>query len=192
MKMKSLFLAVLLVVSSVASFAGKDEPRKTGLAVVRIKGSEVFKVIYKGEVAGKIKLNIYNGAGNIVYSETISGLDGFIYPVNFKGLSSGDYTIEIVDATGKKVEKISYQLAKKESNFHVSKLSESGKFLVSVGSKTDAKINIRIYDKNNNEIYSETKEISGDFAQVYKLDDSSAGYTFELSDAAGNSKRVFF
>jgi WD40 repeat protein len=192
MKIKSLFLAVLLVVSSVASFAGKDEPRKTGLAVVRVKGSEVFKVIYKAEVAGKIKLSIYNAAGSLVFSETISGLDGFIYPVNFKGLTSGDYTIEILDAAGKRVEKVSYQTAKKGSTFHVSKLSEDGKFLVSVGSKTEEKVNIRIYDSKNNQIYDETKVITGDFAQVYKLLNSSTGYTFELSDNAGNFERVVF
>jgi hypothetical protein len=191
MKMKSLFLAALLVVTSAASFAGKDEPRKTGLAVVRVKGSEVFKVIYKGEVAGKIKLNIYDASGSVVYSETISGLDGFIYPVNFKGLTSGDYTIEILDTTGKKVEKISYQSTKKTGSFHVSKISDDGRFLVSLANQADDVVNITIYDKDSNVIYKESKEVKGNFAQVYKLA-SSAGFTFEFSDKAGNSKRVFF
>jgi hypothetical protein len=192
MKFKSLFLAALLVVSSAVSFAGKDEPRKTGLAVVPVKGSEIFKVVYRGENAGKVKLTIYNNAGTTVYSETINGLDGFIYPINFKGLTSGEYTIEIQDAAGKKVEKVVYQAFKKSNNFHVSKLSDDGKFLVTVANKESNVINIRILDKDNNVIHSESKAIEGDFARVYKLTTMTGGCTFEFSDKSGNSQRLFF
>ena len=191
MKLKSLFLAALLVVSSAVSFAGKDEPRKTGLAVVPVKGSEIFKVVYKGENAGRVKLTIYNNAGATVYSEIINGLDGFIYPINFKGLTSGEYTIEIQDASGKKVEKVVYQAFKRANNFHVSRLSEDGKFLVTVANKENNVINIRILDRQNNVIHSESKEINGDFAQVYKIA-QAGGYTFEFSDKSGNSQRLFF
>jgi hypothetical protein len=108
MKTKSLFFAALAVFSSAVAFAGKDEPRKTGLAVVSVK-SEIFKVIFKSEVTGKIKLNVLNENGMIVFSDTVFGVDGFIRPLNFSGMRSGNYTIELIDASGKKVEKVSYQ-----------------------------------------------------------------------------------
>ncbi len=192
MKLKTLFLAALLVVSSAVSFAGKDEPRRTGLAIVPVKGSEIFKVVYKGENAGKVKLTIYNNTGVTVYSETIVGLDGFIYPINFKGLTSGEYTIEIQDAAGKKVEKVVYQPVKKSNNFHVSRLSEEGKFLVTVANKESNVINITILDRENNVIHTESKSINGDFAQVYKIATRTGGCTFEFSDKSGNSQRLFF
>lgn len=193
MKTKSLLLAALLIVSSAVSFAGKDEPRKTGLAVVPVKNGDVFKVIYKAETVGKIKLNIYNANGVVVYSETLAGLDGFIYPVNFKGLNAGEYTVEVIDASGKKIEKVSYKSTEKKSaNFHVSKLSEEGKFLVSVAASTSDAVSIKIYDNNNNLIHDEWKSIDGDFAQVYKITTASAGYTFELTDKSGNTKRLYF
>lgn len=200
MKLKTLFLAALMIVSSAVSFAGKDEPRKTGLAIVPVKGSEIFKVVYRGENVGKIKLAIYNNAGTTVYSETINGLDGFIYPINFKGLTSGEYTIEVQDATGKKIEKVVYQPEKKvagqspknTSNFHVSKLSETGKFLLTVANKESNVINITIFDSENNVLHTESKEIEGDFARVYKIVTPTEGCTFQISDKSGNSQRLFF
>jgi hypothetical protein len=108
MKTKSLFIAALVVFSSAVAFAGKDEPRKTGLAIVPVK-NEVFKVIFKSESTGRIKLNIYNENGTVVFTDTVYGVDGFIRPLNFSGMRSGNYTIELVDASGKKAEKVSYQ-----------------------------------------------------------------------------------
>src|SRR6188768_3753575 len=109
MKTKSLFIAALVVVSASVAAFGKEEPTSNkGMAVVPVKGSEVFKVIYKGEAAGRVKLNVYNTESKLVFSETISGTDGFIRPLNFSGLTAGEYTIELVDALGKKSEKVSY------------------------------------------------------------------------------------
>jgi hypothetical protein len=196
MKFKALFVAALVVISSVVSAAGKDEPRKTGLAIIPVKGTEVFKVIYKGENTGKVKINIYNANGEIIFSETISSTDGFICPVNFKGLTSGEYTIELVDATGKRVEKVSYQPVQPKKNLqhvHVSRISsEEGKFLLAISSIGAEKINVNIYDANNNLVHTENKDITGNFAQVYKIENASGAYTFEISDKAGNTKTVKF
>src|SRR5262245_6923614 len=115
MKIKSLLIAALVTVSAVAF--GKDEPAK-GLAVVPVKGTEVFKVIYRGENAGKVKVNVYNASAQVVYSETFASVDGFILPLNFAGLQSGAYTVELVDAAGKKTETISLSRYETAKNVH--------------------------------------------------------------------------
>lgn len=193
MKTNSLFFAALIMVSAVVSAAGKDEPRRTGMAIVPVKGSEVFKVIYKGETAGKVKLNIYNAQSQAILSETFTGTNGFICPLNFKGLQSGEYTIELIDAAGKKVEKVTYEAQKSSNYVHVSKVGSEGKYLLSVrNAANDEQINVNIYDERNNLIHSEIKQLNGDFAQVYKLSSASASYTFEVSDSAGNVKTIRF
>jgi hypothetical protein len=196
MKTKSLFFAALVLVSAVASAAGKDEPRRTGMAIVPVKGSEIFKVIYRGESAGRVKLNIYNANAKLILTETFNGVDGFICPLNFAGLEAGQYTIELVDAAGKKVEKVAYNTARKsEKHVHVSKIgAESGKFLLSVVSTSTSsdEIGVKIYDSKNNLVHAETKEIKGDFAQVYKLKNESGSYTFEVSDKNGKIKTIRF
>lgn len=191
MKTRSLFIAALVVFSAAVSAFGKEEPSKAGLAVVPVKGKEVFKIIYKGENTGKVKLNIYNSTGEVVFTETLSNVDGFIRPLNFSGLQSGDYTVELIDASGKRVEKISY--ASKVYSFNKSARVikiEDGKYIVSVASAGAEVINIRIYDASNNLVHNETKEINGNFAQIYSIKDAGVGYTFEVTDGAGNTKTV--
>src|SRR6478609_6234017 len=127
MKTRSLFIAALVVFSAAVSAIGKEEPSKAGLAVVPVKGKEVFKVIYKGENAGKVKLNIYNSTGEVVFTETLASVEGFIRPLNFSGLQSGDYTVELIDASGKRVEKISYapKVSSFDKNVRVIKMEDS-------------------------------------------------------------------
>ncbi|HEY0740502.1 MAG TPA: hypothetical protein VGD40_03535 [Chryseosolibacter sp.] len=193
MKTKSLFFAAFVLVSSLAVAAGKDEPRNIGMAVIPVKGSETFKVIYKGETAGKVRLNIYNAASRIILTETFNSTQGFIVPVNFAGLEAGEYTIELIDAAGKKVEKVTYgvkEVSKKIA--HISNI-QNGKFLLSVVNPTAGQeINVKIYDAENNLIHSESKVVSGDFATVYKLNPATTSLTFEVSDNTGKIKTVRF
>ncbi|MBT1704955.1 hypothetical protein [Chryseosolibacter indicus] len=194
MKFKSLIIAALvMVVSSAVAFAGEDEPKKTGLAVFPVKGTEVFKLVYKGETTGKVKLNIYNASGALILTEVINGVDGFICPLNFTGLANGEYTVEVIDALGKKAEKVVYQPKRSIKHIHVSKMNnEAGKFLVAIANTGSDVINLKIYDNNNNLVYSESKEISGDFAQLYKLANVSPSYTFEVTDKTGYTKSIKF
>ncbi|HTJ51116.1 MAG TPA: hypothetical protein VL443_16765 [Cyclobacteriaceae bacterium] len=202
MKTKSLILAALVVLSSVATtFA--EEPTKAGLAIVPVKGTEVFKVIYKSETAGNVKLNIYNESGSVVFSETLKSVEGFIRPLNFSGLQNGEYTIELIDAAGKRSEKVSFLPlgaskigaigATAISTAHVSKLStESNKYLVALANKTAGTVTVKIYDGAENLIHTETKEISGNFAQVYSVKNAVGNLTFEVTNAAGVTSTTKF
>jgi hypothetical protein len=191
MKTKSLIIAALVTMSAIVTAVGKDEPR-AGLVVVPVKGSEVFKVIYRGENTGRVKLNVYNAESQIIFSEVLTGVDGFIRPLNFSGLQSGEYTVELIDATGKRVEKVSYQPYKSNKYVHVSKLvKEEGKYLISVANAGNEKINVKIYDAANNLIHNETREVSGEFAQLYAVKNANA-VTFEISDSNGNLKTSRF
>lgn len=193
MKTKSLFLSALLTLSVVASVVGKDEPRTAGLAVVPIKGSEVFKVIYCSEVQSRIRMNIYNEQSQLIFTETVNGTNGFIRPVNFTGMPHGQYTIELVDASGKRTEKINHQaLASSKKNIHISNISaENKRYLVSVAEAGNEVITVRIYDALNNLIHTEKREVKGNFAQVYVVK-NSGNVTFEVSDETGNTKTTRF
>jgi WD40 repeat protein len=189
MKTKSLFAALLMV--SAFAFAGNSEPVRTGMAVVPVKGSEVYKVIYKGEAQGKVKLSVLSSDGKVILTETFNS-DGFIRPLNFAGLQPGEYTITIADAAGIKSEKVVYAAKKSTSNVHISKIkNEDGKYLLSVANAASGPIQVKIFDAKNNVVFTETKLVNGEFAQVYKIE-VSGSYTFEVSDIKGNVKTVQF
>lgn len=192
MKTKSSYLLALLVMSAVAVF-GNDEPKKAGIAVLPVKGAEVFKVIYQNETANKVKVNLYNAKSEIVYAESFNNTQGFILPLNFSKLNYGVYKLELIDANGKSQEEIVYQPMKKFDHVRIAKIvNAEGKFLVSVMSAKKEQLTLKIFDNYNNLLHNEVKNIDGDFAQVYKIENLTGACTFEISDAAGHVKTVQF
>lgn len=187
MKMKSFFFALLMVVTTAVMAVGNDDPGNDGLAVVSVKGSEVFKVIYQSESASRIKLSVYNASSEVVFSETMNGIKGFIRPLNFNGLQFGEYTIELIDASGKKTERVNYQPVRSESTIHISRLgNDQGQFLLSVEKNNSKSISVRIFDGANNLLHSSTQAVALNYAQLYKLKHVSGSVVFEVSDNAGN------
>ena len=192
MKTKVMCIAAFIVIVASVAAVAKDEPR-AGFAVVPVKGSEVFKVIYKGETASKVKLNVLNASSDIVFTETFNNLNGFIRPLNFSGLKFGEYTIEVTDAQGTRTEKVNYQPEKAERSFHVAKLlKEEGSYLFSVAKNGGLPITVKIFDNANNLLYTGSRSDSGDFAQVFTLKDVNGGVTFEVSDNSGHLRTVRF
>jgi hypothetical protein len=191
MKFNVLLIAALITISAGINAVAKEDPRNVGLAVVPVKGSEVFKVIYKGETTSKVRINIYNSDAQIIFSEVVSGTDGFIRPLNFGGLKAGEYTVELVEGATKKTEKILYvpvKAAGSAKNVHIARINElEGKFLVSIQNAGKEAITVKIVDRYDNVLFTETREITGGFAQVYRVK-NSVGVRFEIYDAAGLNK----
>ena len=190
MKTKKLFLALLIMVSAVAAAFGNDGP---DLTVVPLKASGVFKVIYKGNTAGKVKLNIFDSQGKIIHSDNITGKNGFICPLNFRGLPSGSYTIEVVDEFGRYREEVVYEPSADLKSIHVSRVIDTdNKFLLSVANARNEVVRVKIFDIHQRLLFSESKVLNGDFAQVYRMTPAMNHYTFEVSDAAGNRRSFTF
>jgi len=192
MKTKSIYLVAFLLMSAVATF-GNDEPKNAGVAVIAVKGADVFKVVYKTEAANDVKVKLYNANSEVILSQVISNTEGFILPLNFTNLAAGEYKIELTDANGVRAEKIAYLQAKSVDNIRVARISnEQSKFLVSVMSAQNETVTVRIFDNYNNLLHTEVKNVSGDFAQVYNVKNLNGACTFEISDDAGRVKTVQF
>jgi hypothetical protein len=189
MKTKSLYFAALFVIGAAVAAVGKEEPSSTKMAVVAVKGSEVVKVIYKTETAGKVKLSVYNAASKVVFTETRNSNEGFILPLNFSGLQSGQYTVELVDAAGTKTETINYQPTAFVKNVHVAKVDAAGKFVLSVV-KGNSTVGVKIFDANNNLVHESTKEVSGDYAQLFTIKNFT-GATFVVNHGGETSTYRF-
>jgi hypothetical protein len=189
MKSRVFLIAALMTIATGINAVANEGPRS--LAVVAVKGSDIFKVIYKGETVSRVKLNVYNASSRVVFSETLANVDGFIRPLNFTGLVAGEYTVELVNGSTRTTEKISYTPAKAVASKKVVNISRfataNDKYLVAIENAEAETITVRILDRNNNVLYSEIREINGDFSQVYRVSEKT-GVKFEIYDAAGLTK----
>lgn len=187
MNTRTFLSALVLSVSSTLAFANDDE---SSMAVVIGENSYIFKVVYKAASANRVQVSIRNTQNEVVFTESFNKMNGFTRPYNFNGLPEGEYTIEVEDNQGKKVEKVDYHLGKVNSLIKVTKLShELSKFMVSVPNQGKNKINVLILNEQGDMLFEETRKVTGDFGIVYNLVNAGS-YTFVVSDKSGNVRMV--
>ena len=182
MKTKSFLIAALMVIGVAVASA-------QSVAVER-KSSTVFKIMYKEETAGKVKMSIFNENGSEVFSEIFKDVKSFARPLNFVGMEQGEYTIELVDNNGKKIEKINYFIEPSLKNVHLTKIANESKYLLAVTNVGTEQITVKIFDSTDQLVLDETMQSNKGFAQVYNMKNLSGAFTFQVSDQSGNTKTI--
>lgn len=187
MKTKNIVLSVAVTLAAL-SFALAEPTSK--MVVMPSQKSEVFNVIYEGASAGKVVLEITDRNGNLLLSETTTGLSKFKRPINFTDMESGVYTITTKDAHGVIKQTVNYQ-TKSESvktssaTAHISQLA-NGKYLLSVANKGTGKVSVTILDGNSNVLHTDSLTVTNYFSLVYNLKQVDGQPVFEVTDEAGN------
>ena len=191
--MKKIFALSLSVLLCTVVFAGGTDNASgaSGVAVVK-KVANTYNLIYKAAKAGDVKVYILDSKNTVVFKESIKTTEGFSRPYNFEGLAEGEYTMEIVDNTGKQVEKIHNYATKVKKTFNVRKVNGDDKLILSVSGKGTEIINVKIYDRTNTLVYNVDKEIVGDFAQLYNVKSLKGDFTFEVTGENGESKTIYY
>jgi hypothetical protein len=198
MKAKSILAAAFVLISSVAFASG---PNDNKLVVVRVQESGVFKVIFEGKDQVKATVNILDISGNLVYSTSIQGKNGFILPLNFSELTPGSYSIEVVSGSNVWAQSVVYSKTEKESPVqaeknstiqyvHLAKLENDGRFLLSIVKTGYEVVTIDIYDTKNDLVHSETRKTDGDMAVIYDVKELLGSAKFHITDKSGYSKTI--
>jgi hypothetical protein len=188
-KTLSIFV-VLIAISSAVSARRMDKPEEaTSMAVT--KSGSLVKLFYKGAKDCNVRVIISNAKNQVVFEETIKHVDGFMRPYNFSNLEEGDYTVELIDHTGKKVETIAYRNRKVEQLANLIRISrEEDKYLLTVPNKGENIFDVSIYDSFGALLYSHSEKADGDFAKVYNLSKISKKFVFVITDKSGSSKQI--
>ena len=188
MKTKSIVLSVMMVLVSVFTFA--SDPSNSQLVVLNTNTAGVFKVIYHQPGENSIAFKVYNQQGEIVFADYIRSSNGFIRPLNFLGMESGAYKVELKSGNQVTEQMITYSTASTEENvidgivksIHVSKLAGENKYLLAISNQGTNRVNVRILNGNKEMVYNRNMNINGDLGVVYSLKQLVGTPTFEVSD----------
>jgi len=194
MKAKTILAASFVLISSVIFANGSDDNK---LAVVRGQEAGTFKVIFKGEDQASATVNVLDSEGNLVYTKDINSANGFLLPMNFTGLKSGEYTIEVQNGSNTWTKSIYYSRNEKSSTkveknstiqyVHVSKMKNDGKYLLSVMKTGNEVITINVFNANDDLVHSESRKTDGNLSVIYDVKDFSGASKFQITDEAGYS-----
>ncbi len=189
MSTKTFLSALTLSVCSTLAFANIGE---SSIAVVAGESASVFKVVYKSASVTDVQVTIINSNNEIVFAESFKKMNGFARPYNFNGLPEGEYTIEVKDNYGKKIEKVNYSLGTVKSIIKVTKMNnEKAKFVLTVANKGSNIINVSILNAEGDQLLDNAHVVDGDFGIVYNLLEEGS-YTFIISDKSGNERVIRF
>jgi hypothetical protein len=190
--MKKIYFMLAMMAFTSVSFAReatkKSHKALAGIAVLRSSATS-YKLIYKSELQSDVKVEIYDSRNVIVFTETIKNSDGFARPYNFASLSDGKYTIRVDNGSNWLTETVEYAGGKVEKLAHLTTLND-GRYLLSVPGSGMQKLSVNIFEESGRLIYHSKQEVSGDFAQVYKLNDVSGALLFEITDGDGLVKSI--
>jgi hypothetical protein len=188
-----LALSTSVLMCTLVFARGTDGPIKgsSSVAVTNAAGSKLYKVYYKSDRPGKVKVSVVTENGNTIFNETFKKVDGFLRPYNFDGLPEGQYTIKVEDENGKTVEKVNYKSGRVEKMIQIHKLKNENKYVLSISSPKPEDVFIYIFDDKGNLVYNEIQSISGGFAQIYNLTEMKS-FTIEVADKFGSLKTVTY
>ncbi len=190
MNLKTHFLAVLLIVLSIAAQAtGKEKEKDAKRSSVRVvKHSETCKLIYVKKLQAKVGVKIFDDAGRLVFSERIINREGFIRPYNFGQLSHGEYTIVITDGDEKIIEKVNHGSAASAEGKPVLQLIKMNEmpdrdkvYHLTIVNQGSAVASISIMNNENEVIFSKNEQLEGNYAQLYNLTELKNGVRFEVT-----------
>lgn len=182
-------LMLVVAISLMGSAAFAQESASPKFVVVNQGNPAIYKVVYNNPGATRVKMNVYKGTGEKVYSESVN-VDGFVRSLNFKSMTTGVYTVEMSDNTGKYAQKVNYVHAK-PSNIHVARIAkDSNKYLLSVANEANAEINVRILDGDNNLVHTQSLAVNGSVGLVYDLASVNGNPTFEVTDGSGGIRTI--
>ncbi len=191
MKRTTIFAVALLL--SVTSFATgtlkkNDEPRTLAIAN---NSENQFKLVYLEKSSGTVNIYLKNESGQVLHRANVQNKEGFAQNFDLSSLPAGDYTFAVKSASGTSLqEKVEVTHAEKQANFNadVLNVNDAKKFRLAVLNKDDQALNttISIFDKNGNQIHTETVDKLIGFRKMYDMasvtDDS---FTFEIKNSSG-------
>jgi hypothetical protein len=191
MKKSILFVALCLFLTTI-SFAGKKKNAlpKSGFSI--IQNGPVVKVLYKSNNAGNVNISILDSRNHKVFSETLRRTEGFSRPYNISNLPDGQYVVRIDDGAGSMSQVVSVEERRMSKTFKISKVfGVEDKILLTVGRYAKG-FELKIVDKNGRTVYSEIKDLEGDFAQVYNLAALKGDVSVFITDNYGNEEKFVF
>jgi hypothetical protein len=189
---KILSVLIMLGVTSSVVWAGSVEKPGATPHFAIVKEGATFKLIYKGAQPMDVKVHIRDEHNNIVFTEVLRRIDGFVRPYNFSKLPEGIYSIAISNQLGTQVESVQYDGSRQEALAHLTKVAGSEKYVLTVPRRDSNGFTVRIYDSANRVIYDKEESSAGDFAKVYNLDELSGKFLLEVTHENGATKTFHY
>ncbi len=179
----------MLIVSSAAFSNVNDKEKKENASktvTVVQNTNQKFKLVYLEQNQGMVRVNIKNGKGTTVYTQSVENQSGFAQQYNFENLPYGEYTFEVTGPDGSKlVKKVRHKadIVKPEIKADLLNVNDDKKFRLAVLKYNENPVNVKIYNDQNELIHSETIKSKESFRKTFDLTEvDGESFRFDLKN----------
>ncbi len=182
--------AALLIVSTVAFGADSDKDKKAKSSKVTVvqNTQQKFKLVYLEQNQGKVKVNIKNSDGVIVYHQSVNNEDGFSQSYSFEKLPEGTYTFEITRPDGTRLtQEVEHRMtmAQPEIKANLLDINDNKKFRLAVVKYNTKPVKVNIFNESDELVHSETINSRESFRKIYDLSElEGSSFRFDLTNNA--------
>jgi hypothetical protein len=92
--MKATLLIIVFSLGIMTTAVGAGEP---GMAVRKHKDPGMYTLIYKTDKKSDLMMLVSDHAGTLLFWDLIMNSDGFMRSLNFKFITPGEYSIDVID-----------------------------------------------------------------------------------------------
>lgn len=185
---KPIILAVLFTVISAAAFAnsGATALSTTSKFQVVENTNSRYDLYYVSETLGNVTVRILSENGKLINTDKLSGVKAFKRTYHLKGLPAGNYKVEVKNEEGKASQEIFHNPASKSSLHTIlGKLPSESKYKLFVGpNMTNSKVEVKIYDQNDQLLLKESIiDMQEGFTKTYDLSKVNSDFvTFRINN----------
>jgi CxxC motif-containing protein len=188
-KTLSIFLGLTLVSSVV--FAKKVKPLASSEFAV-VKSGEVIRVHYKPAETTNVRVVIYNSRHQEVYAESFKKNNGFIRPYNLSNLPDDEFTVEIVDESGRQVKNVTRVAEKTSVLVNILPIHGTKKYVVMLADKDVNQVTVQVGDAFGDVVFEQTVPTQGNFARVFDLAKLKNAKYISVKSEEGIRKQIDF
>lgn len=166
------------------------------MKVIPARAGNIFTLHYQAP-SGNVKVSILDHNNEVIFSEFINEAGSFTRPYNFSQLAKGEYKIIVSDKSGRQEQIVKYGINTKKSYIKVSEVNkEESRFALNIGTPSEEKVIVRIYDNGKGLIHEQEIEVDGNYGLIYNLSKVRSSeksiVMFEVSTSAGQVQTAMF
>lgn len=166
------------------------------MKVIPASAGNIFTLHYQAP-SGIVKVSILDRNNEVIFSEFINEAGSFTRPYNFSQLAKGEYKIIVTDKSGRQEQIVKHGINAKKSYIKVSEVNkEESRFALNIGTPSEEKVIVRIYDNAKGLIHEQEIEVDGNYGLIYNLSKVRSSeksiVMFEVSTSAGQVLTAMF
>lgn len=150
-------MVALIIVMGAAFASAKGVSGDSEVKVLAGSKAGVYNLLFESAENKTVNVRVLDTNHKVLSNKRITKTDGFLQPIDFSNLPTGNYFIEITGQDGKVTEAVKHQVSTVDAaDIRVTTVNNARKVAFATSMTESAPLNLYFYDEKGEIVYRET------------------------------------